>query len=32
MSPGRIALWTKADSVTHFEHLEITSLADTGTQ
>ena len=25
-SPGRVALWTKADSVTHFERLEIKPL------
>ena len=30
--PGRVALWTKADSITHFERLEITALADTGAQ
>jgi hypothetical protein len=24
--PGRVALWTKADSVTHFDRLEITPL------
>ena len=25
-TPGKIALWTKADSITRFEHLEIRTL------
>ncbi len=29
-APGRIALWTKADSVTHFDRIEITPLTNEG--
>ena len=29
-SPGKVALWTKADSVTRFDRIEITPLPDSG--